>query len=408
MAFNRNRIVIILLIGVLRLFSPVQAQALTIDQLVNEYPDVSSVTHSGDLVDKIRANITLLLSENKHRDYPGVILAEDVQKILWFKGMEISTLSETFPFLDAAQKSSLQDFLKIEVHDYLLSKQYREYESQGDVSTKLGDMSFDLNWWQWGSTDWEDLYGLWAYAHYSGDSQTIADNWADISRLYSEAHTDRKKAISAGIYVNSRNSQIAGRIGYARMARTLYDRSQDTAYQDVYRSTVSTLSSEITMLNDQASNGPFMDQICGSTATDWCPSSPAQNRNLQIFYTQFDFMTPELGRYMKSNYLSQTQTVIDDALKADPWWFMASYNLTQTGGEGYHPSPAYAYQILQARAQILSVSPVTLRKEFPWQTEYATLPHYWDIFTYANLLTLIRSSEEVRWTDILVSPTSPN
>jgi hypothetical protein len=396
-------IVSILSIGIYSILAA-QAHAITVAQLVNEYPIVSQVTTSSDLVQKIRTSISQLIQKNTHRDYPAVMLFEDVNKIAFWKGEEIWSLAQVLPYLDATARTSLAAFLKIEVTNYLLSSTYRSFETQGALSTKLSDVT-GVSWWQWRGVEYETIYGLWAYAQYTNDWDTIKNNWTQIQSFYTAINTSKghKKYID-GVYARSRNSEIAGRIAYARMAKKLFAITGTASYQTIYQNEQSGLASKMSILDTQSSNGPYDDHICDFDGVVLCSNQPG--RDSILHFVQYDFLTPELGRWMHDSYPTQTQQVVTSIESQLPFWYMNTYNIVTngTGGEGYYQPPGLATEIFQAKAQILNQPVTELRPKLPWPHAFATLEQSADASMYRNLDTLIRRSETIAWTDTNTAP----
>lgn len=406
--------IILVLIGMLTVIMPSPMVALTTDQVINEYPQISSITQSGDLVTKIQRGIASLILANTHRDYPASFLAEDVNKIMFWKGQEVWSLSEMMPYLDTTSKTNLSNYLKYEVTNYLLSDTYRNFEIQGNLSTKVSGIAGGMNWWQWRSVEYEQLYGLWAYAYYTNDWATIQNNWTKITNYHNSILSKgHKKFIAAGVYARSRNSEVAGRIAYARMARKLFAITGNSTYQTAYQNQISPINTALSALSAQVSNGPFDDQVCDFDGNQVCASSGSgfDGRTRQAHLVEYDFLTPELGRYMKANFLSQTQSVVTNAESLFPYWYLSSYNIVSgagTGGEGYYQPPAFSYHVFQAKSQILDTSAAALRKQLPWVDEFTTVPWYTNALAYANINSLIRRSETVQWGDTNNPPASPN
>jgi hypothetical protein len=379
--------------------------ALSIDQIINEYPNFSTADSSADLIEVIKSRISKLLQENKHRDYPGVMVTEDLNKFMWFKGIEVYALSSTLPLLDIPTQNSLKIFLKYEVDNYLLNSAYRDFEFSGNLNTKLPGSNIDWNHGYdahaTGAPTWESLYGLWAYAHYTGDWTTIQTNWTNItSNIYDRGVNDVKKGLARNVYSISYNSELAGRIGYARMARKLFAITSSSTYQSRYNSTVTSINSRISSIANNINHTHTQGQICFWYSTD-C------GRDNQSNLPQFDTLTPELGRWLKENYLSQTTSVINNVETAFKWWYLSSYNIGgATGGEGYFQPPLFAYEIFQAKAEVINTPVSELRAKLPWVNEFASVPVHWDILNYLNMLALVRKSENIIWTDTNTPPSN--
>lgn len=272
--FKKLLTTLLFLIVSLVLSKPAFAQ-VTPAQVIDQYPDVPTVSNSSDIVDRIRTNISRLLQNNTHRNYPGMMLTEDLNKLMWFKGMEVATLSQTLPFLDTNTRNSLKTFLQFEVTNYLLNSSYTDFEVFGNMSTRIPGATADWDSRNGGSAIYpETLYGLWAYAEYSGDWTTIQNNWSRISTLYSSiTSTPPKKYIAgSGLSVSALapNSELAGRIAYARMAKKMFNLTGTSSYQTAYNNAVSSVNNRISIVGSNISNTITQNQGCGWAITDPC------------------------------------------------------------------------------------------------------------------------------------------
>lgn len=396
---------LILLCGVF----PVHVKALSADQVINEYPKLLTVGTNNIYADRVRSLVAQLVADNKHRDYPGIILAEDINKWMFYKGMEVATLSQLVPTISEPTATGFKNFLKYEVSNYLLNKTYTDFEKQGDLKPKISFLNWSATWWQWKSVEYEGVYGLWAYAHYTNDWDTIKNNWSKVKALFdsgSNIGKANKKFLNNGYYRDP-NAEIAGRIAYARMAKKLYSLTNDSSYQTIYQGQLSSISSLLSGLGSYIGKGVYENQICDFDSTKICVlGSDLSSRDMLPNLSQFDFLTPEIARWDQANYSTQVNTLLSSVQQSNPYWYLASYNLEGAGGEGYFQSPLLAYQIYQADALILNKPVLDLQKYLPLGTETATVPADWDILSYANYGTLIGRMEGIVWTDTNTAPPS--
>lgn len=397
-------------------FSQQVTFAQSTNAILNEYPVVSRLTESSSrYVQQLNEHISHLIQDGTHRDYPGLFLAEDWNRHLWFKGFEVSTLASTIPYLLDHNRTALNTFLTYEVQNFLLNDAYRAFESNDEGAT---DRRFPgsgyLQWWHWRSVDGETLYGLWAYAQYTDNWSLILSNWSRIQTIKNNisfpGYSKRILAGTAGgIHTQAINSVIAGKIAYGRMAKKLYLMTNQAIYNQAYQQIIAELPANLAEINTIINCGYLECQL------GWDQIVPSCLANI----AQLDFLTPSVARWYADNHLSGIQTAVGEAEMRDPWWFMASYNLMPGAhtfgndgagdfgagcGEGYFQSPLYSYQIFQGKARVLQTPTQQLISQFPVATTSKTIPIYWDMFNYANLTTLIERIEGTSWVDSNTQP----
>ncbi len=388
------------------LLNPVSAAVATSD-VINHYPQISTANNSAKQVTAIRNFIDSLLNDGTHRGYPGGFYAEDINKISFWKGVEVATLARTIPYLTDSQKQKLTTFLKYEVDNFLLNSTYSAWELQGDISTKLPYLLGRNSYWQWRAVEFEAVYGLWAYAQYTGDWTTIQNKWSTISATIKNSSSgNEKKFMGWEHYHRSPNSEIAGRLAYSRMAKKLYQTTGNSQFQTDSTSQTNTINTLLNNLANSSSKGMFDSQVCNFEATKTCVvGSDLTSRKAVPFLGQYEFLIPEIARWDQDKYLSATQSVVSTVETQVPWWFLGGYNLLGAGtNEGYYQPPSLANQVFQAKALILG-SPVSeLEAKLPTVSEFASMPNYWDILNYENLLSLIQRKETVTWVDSNTAP----
>jgi len=395
-----------IVIFILALAQPASALAITTTELINQYPQVTSSSLSTTQITVIRNNINNLLQDNTHRQYPAGMYAEDINKISFWKGMEVATLARTIPYLDTTTATNLKTYLKYEVDNYLTNQAYIDWMrgSNSSLSAKLPIITWRSDFWQWRGVDLEILHALWAYGHYTGDWTTIQNKWTSINNLLNGVNTSKgsKKYMGGFTYYRAPNSEVAGRLAYIRMAKKLYQITGTASYQTQMQSQTTTLTNSLSgLLSTNISSNQFQSQVCDFDAAVICVAgSNVDSRDVKPHLAQFDFLTPEIGRYLKDSYQSQVNSVISQIETEIPWWYLGSYNLYSRGGrEGYYEPPVLGHQIFQAKTQVLQNPAAELETKLPPAEDFATLPNYWDALHYADLLSLIERKESVTWTD---------
>jgi hypothetical protein len=368
-----------------------------LNPFILETPTVDAAGTPNDILIKIRGQLDRIVAEDRH-DLIGVRIWGTNNQLLWGHGRAVASIDQTIPFLDAALADQVRAYLTVEVNDFLLNSSHLDTEFSGSIGTAAGETNYGISWTDNGAFLWDALYGLWAYAHYTTDWQRIEDNWSDIQSLYTRCQSNNERAIGTNQgslgRVNGINSEIAGLMAMARMARHMEDASMET----------SVVSSAYTRLN--AKN----DAVVGSTDLPII-LIPDTWRELNI--DGFNDLTPDLCRFLAAFQKAKITTQINNITNRFRTWYLSDMDHISDwmnrppfppvadppvtpGEEGFQAS-IFASPIYLSLAYILQEEPQRLRNELPLIQSSVTTPHFLDMFHLQHLVALAHRYSSITW-----------
>lgn len=359
----------------------------------------------------------------------------------WREGETITSLARTMPYLRPNMQAALRAYLRAEAATYLFGQSY-EYDfkcmvygqdglvSPCDPADYEGEIYF-----YWCTDDLnviaENLHAMWAYAHYTGDWQTIDNHWGLITELYHRltgAFDDE-----LGLYIDKRwhtpdmilNGQIRAMLAVSRMAEQTGDTATATEASDFlaqmyetrlrFGRKVQTLYDQgvLHRVDDPDELEPFeimpyqgyRDRDTDVRQVQWWDhdrveivSFPADTHRAGsgVFVTgvqhyedltQYRPMFPELAKFLGNNLRAETEQYIQTVTERNPWWYWCdATHAMQYGGENLYNQAHISAAIFQAKAYVLGESFDVLKDYLPWT--YANAG-FRDIYRLQNLVALL-------------------
>lgn len=368
-----------------------------LQKYVLEVPHVTSP--NDDIVTKVRLQIDQLISSNNHK-LVSARLWGTTNQLLWGRGRAVAAISQTIPYLTTSEISSIKTYLDTEVTQNLLSQ---NYISTKEVSGSLGkdgtDSVYGISWSGNSAFCWEALYGLWSYGYYTGSWTTLQTNWSTIKTIYSSCAQNSIRVlqpVGEPQTISGINSEIAGNIGMARLAKQFND---TTTYNTSLTRATTLLGQKIDQVA-ASSNNPVVLKGAGGLG-----------RFLSIDIYQD--LTPEVARaikdYQKPKVVTQMSAItnrfrtwyLSDLDHVSDWMSVSPFPpvddaSSRPGEEGYQMS-MFATPIFISRAYITEEPVATLRKELPLaitsrENDWAT-----DIFRLQHLVSLLHRTNGVSW-----------
>jgi hypothetical protein len=270
-------------------------------------------------------------------------------EIYWFDpGELVMTLSIAYPYLDASLQSQTRAYLQAEMERYppLQSLPYppTNWLTQGRAREPYSTGSRD-SWNVWPPPDVpiQTLYALWAYARYTGDWSYLSARWQPISALF-----DTKKTTIDSY------AEIAGAIGYARIARQL---GHNTAADGGEAIAVAAMQAglDFNQWRDRANN-LYPD-----------PRDLHTGQRGQVFWG----LTPEVGHYLRNTNLAAVQANLHDVVSypdGSYLWYITRLGIQAERGESSYHSPELAWSIFLTQAYVIEADQAKLRYwlDRPW------------------------------------------
>ena len=368
----------------------------------------------------------------------------------WREGEVIASLARTMPYLDAATQTALCSYLQGEASTYLFGETY-SYRARclvygvDEVIDPCDPSAYpDEILTKWFADDLnvvaENLYAMWAYAHYTGDWPLIASNWSKINELYNRLRNSFDPDL--GIVIEREgngspkrwhtpdfkiNTQIAAMFGVSRMAAHQGDTTMQSEAESMLNQMLSRrawMGQYVRTLYDNGTfhyTGPddllwtydifpyqgyrnrdsdvrqvqWMDGQCteifgfphsgGTTGIihDDTPGTIGHYEDLIHFHSLY----PELGEFLAANLFTETQMYVDSVENLNPWWYWSDAAIAAQGGsENLYNHAHLSAAMFQAKAYVLGESFADLASQLPWTFADSG---FRDIYRLQNLVALL-------------------
>ena len=217
-------------------------------------------------------------------------------------GRIILTLAMAYPYLTSAQ----QALVRVYVNNELSNAAWAPWSSTRVMDAAQGARRepFTMSrMWQWSASEYGSyprvftLYGLWLYAHHSGDWSAIQNNWNAIKTSYSN---------------NRAEARLYGQMGaHIAMARMAY-RQNDTAM-------VTTATNNLTA--DMAQSFATVDGLQPTYFARHFQAGMGDRGMIHCY--MFYNLPPEIGRYILDNSSITSQCVArhESLINAFRFWY---------------------------------------------------------------------------------------
>ena len=372
-----------------------------LDPYILQVPTINSTTGADDIIALIRKQVTKIVTENRH-DLVGGRLWGTANQLLWGHGRAVASLAQTIPFLDSTLANQLKTYLAYEVDNYLLNATYLNSEVSGSLGTASG-ASYGISWTGNNAFRWDALYGLWAYAYYTGDWTRIQNNWTTIKNIYSQCVLNSNRVLGqvqasgTDVITSSINNEIAGLMGMARMARYLNDTTTESSVKSSAYTRMNNKIDEITAANNNpvtlgggGTLGRFL-YIAGYQDLTFDLCRFIANYQLTKVTTQFNIVTNRFRTWFLSD-----MDHVSDWMSVAPFPQVTANSSDRPGEEGFQSS-LFASPIYLVRAYITQENTTTLRKELPLAQSSRITPHYLDMFRLQHLVALVHRHSSITW-----------
>lgn len=182
------------------------------------------------------------------------------------------------------------------------------------------------------------LYGLWLYADRSGDWKPLADNYPAIVAMF------KREEAKIAQYMD-----IAGAIGFARIARHMQDRPrEEQAVHAVTRAMQAGLDYEAVVKHSREANGAMGGHGTAQT---------------------LQYLGPEVARYLADTNREAVVKHLESLRRTYPFWFLAMPpHPSGQFGESVGMGPDIRNGMMTASALIEGLSATELRRrlDLPW------------------------------------------
>jgi hypothetical protein len=276
-------------------------------------------------------------------------------------GELLYTLAAAYPYLDSGLQAQARTYLAAEMNRYppLQNLPYgdsnRDWLRQG-VARERYAVPFrgQLNNWPPVAANVSAIYALWLWSKNTNDWTYACNNWNAARSLFNARRN------SVRYYAD-----IAGLIGYARLAQGLQARScagvTSADYDAGYQTALAALQAGAGAANFNAyrtrADNDYLD-----------PRDIASGWSAPVFFG----LTPEVGRYLReqtggaaANYLVTLQSG-----NGVQWWYLTQVGVHAEEGETSYLSPFTGWSHFLGRAYVVGDTQATLTRwlDRPWTT----------------------------------------
>lgn len=374
------------------------AQPVDAGRYAWQHPEVSGIAAPATMIEELRAEVQRVLDAGHLAPLYVNIADQEPRgyKIYMEPGRIITTLAWAYPYLTPAQQQAVQSYVAAELADARFAP-WGGYPLPADVGARRErhpraeswslDSDFGL-----ARPSVQTNYGLWLYAHRSGDRALIANYWDEAYGLY-ESRRDE-----ADLY-----GTMGAHVAELRLAQLFGDAAErDRA---------------LGFLQAQLDAGLDFDAIeerAWNKTPYWV--SPYRDmydeRLTTTSYRGWIFLnlTPEIGRYLRERVSSRVLERHGQGKERFPLWWVqqATYFLrSRTGDEGIGLLPEEIGMIAPLERFVVDASAST------WREAMRSVPHgIGDCYWIEALVWAIEAHGTSTWYDVRrpasIAPTGAN
>lgn len=299
--------------------------------------------------------------------------------VAWHDSGELLlTLAMAYPYLDPTLQVSVTQYVSNVVALYPpwqgmpYNGDWMNNSAPRELYPVPDDIRQNLNNWPPAAASPLSLYAVWLWAKHTGDWAMVTSNWSELTALYNT------RVNNLPYYAD-----IAGVIGYARMARQLFGQTSLTYTQAV--------NAAVNVLQAGRVITPYIT-YAKSITQYWTPrdNQPEWGTFEGWYLPVFFGLTPEIGLYLReqTNGLAAAHVLSRETGDGLRWWYITRAGIHAEEGESSFIAPIAAWSHFLARAYILGDSRTTLRRwlDRPWGRG--------DLYSIQKLVVTIQAEEE--------------
>ena len=274
-------------------------------------------------------------------------------KVFWYDpGELVISIAAAYPYLNPTLQSRVRSYLQAEMkrlpplRDLPYPATSWLVQGQAREPFPLAIRNSTWNAWPPPATPIQTIYAIWAYGRYTGDWSYVSSHWSEIGSLF------YSKRGSINSY-----AEIAGAIGYARIARQLGYSSEASVGE----------ATAVAAMQAGLDFAAWRDHANSLYPPD--PSRASERPGLRgaVFFG----LTPEVGRYLHDTNLAASEFTLDDIAgypAGSYLWYATRVGTQAETGETSYQSPELAWSVFLSQAYIRQVRQPQLRYwlDRPW------------------------------------------
>lgn len=263
----------------------------------------------------------------------------------WYdQGELLLSLSRAYPYLGPSLQERVRSYLQAEMGRFppleRLPWPVDPWLKEGRARESYPvPMRSSLGSWPPPGVPIQTLYALWAYGRYTGDWGYLASRWEQIKELF---HA-RKGAIDS-------YAEVAGAIGYARIARRLGQEAEASAGE----------AAAVGAMQAGYDFGAWLERANRLCPADTNRPQEKPGRRAGVFFG----LTPEVGRYLRETNLGAVEWALRDVAGypgGSYLWYATRVGLQGELGESSYHSPEIGWSVFLAEAYVRQATREQLR-----------------------------------------------
>ena len=319
---------------------------------------------------------------------PAVTYGSHGNAVWHDSGELLLTLAMAYPYLDPTLQVSVTRYVSDVIalyppwQDMPYGGDWMNNSASRELYPVPDDIRQNLNNWPPPAASLLSLYAVWLWARNTGNWALVQDNWAGLTALYNARANDLPYY-----------ADIAGVIGYARMARQLFGDTSPT-YAQAVDTAVSALTAGRVIT-------PYIT-YAKSITQYWTPrdNQPEWGTFEGWYLPVFFGMTPEIGLYLReqTDGLAAAHVLSRETGDGLRWWYMTRAGIHAEEGESAFVAPLAGWSHFMAHAYILGDPRSQLRRwlDRPWGRG--------DLYSIQKIVATIQAFDDERITPRLWLP----
>jgi hypothetical protein len=384
-------------LGLFALFRTAGA-AVVINRYAWEFPEVSAPSGASDLIQELQAEVQKILDAG-HLSPIYLSYADQLEvgyRTYQEPGRTIMTLAWAYPYLTATQQTAVRAYVAAELASSTFAP-WATYPLASNAGVPR-ELHSKTQWWYDNPANFQyrpfvqTLYGVWLYAHRTGDWALVQGYWGTIKTMYASASGQGNLYGTMGAHIAM--ARLAQHFGDAATQTTALNNLQTQLDAGLTFATIENNAIRAPTWSSPYSSAPDMydSRMNGTTYRGW------------IFLN----LSPELGRYLASENPTLTAAVLarhQSGLATFPFWWVNKANYfcrSWTGDEGTGMVPDIFGMIAPIERWVVGSSAVQLRAEMK-----SAPTGIGDCYWIEALVQAIEATGTLTWTDVRVAAATP-
>jgi len=356
------------------------AQTVDITPYAWQFP-VASGVNAFDMVARLQEEIQKVLTAGRltpQRAYYADLGSSEEYWQYMQPGRIITTLAWAYPYLTAAQQTSVRSYVAAELADATHAPWAASPMSVTTGTTRrelspLNRVTYVTPTFATNQPSVQTIYGLWLYAWRTDDWALVQGYWSTIKSMYAA------RSGQGDIY-----GTMCAHVAMARLADKFGDSTSRT--------------SAVNNLQTQLNAGLSLSTVEGLVSSKYWPEMYTSRRTTGVYEGwMFLNLSPEIGRYLNDNVRAATLARNTSGKTKYPLWWLrtAPYSTRWTGDEGIGIPTEMMGMVMPIERWVAQASASALT-DYVRSGPTAIGDCYW----LESLVLAIEATGSIVWTDV--------